>query len=56
MAQADIIYTPDPDAESISSDVAEYNGVLVTTQIPTTPMAAWNWAASSSRASAPCRR
>src|SRR5688572_12114569 len=35
MAQADIIYTPDPDAESISSDVAEFNGVLVTTQIPT---------------------
>ena len=35
MANADIIYTPDPDAESISSDVAEYNGVLVTTQIPT---------------------
>ena len=34
MAHADIIYTPDPDAESISSDVAEYNGVLVTTQIP----------------------
>jgi len=35
MAQADIIYTPDPDTDSISSDVAEYNGVLVTTQIPT---------------------
>jgi enamine deaminase RidA (YjgF/YER057c/UK114 family) len=35
MAHADIIYTPDPDTESISSDVAEFNGVLVTTQIPT---------------------
>ncbi len=35
MANADIIYTPDPDAESISSDVAEFNGVLVSTQIPT---------------------
>ncbi|WP_085678948.1 MULTISPECIES: RidA family protein [unclassified Pseudomonas] len=31
---ADLIYTPDSDAESISSDVAEYNGILVTTQIP----------------------
>ncbi|MFJ4114671.1 RidA family protein [Pseudomonas sp. NPDC089758] len=30
----DIIFTPDSDAESISSDVAEFNGVLVTTQIP----------------------
>ncbi|WP_369991746.1 RidA family protein [Pseudomonas xanthosomatis] len=34
MANADIIYTPDPDADSISSDVAEYNGILVSTQIP----------------------
>ncbi|WP_313731612.1 RidA family protein [Pseudomonas sp.] len=32
---ANILYTPDSDAESISSDVAEYNGILVTTQIPT---------------------
>ncbi|MGN8262124.1 RidA family protein [Pseudomonas sp. SMSB3] len=32
---ASIIYTPDTDAEAISSDVAEFNGVLVTTQIPT---------------------
>ncbi|GLH33159.1 MULTISPECIES: RidA family protein [Pseudomonas] len=31
---ANIIFTPDSDAESISSDVAEFNGVLVTTQIP----------------------
>lgn len=31
---ADLIYTPDSDAESISSDVAEFNGILVTTQIP----------------------
>ncbi|MGE7991366.1 RidA family protein, partial [Pseudomonas sp. NPDC089554] len=34
MAHADIHFTPDPDADSISSDVAEYNGLLVTTQIP----------------------
>jgi len=34
MANPDIIYTPDPDADSISSDVAEYNGILVSTQIP----------------------
>ncbi|MFB4390710.1 MULTISPECIES: RidA family protein [unclassified Pseudomonas] len=34
MAHADIRFTPDPDADSISSDVAEYNGLLVTTQIP----------------------
>ena len=34
MANNDIIYTPDPDADSISSDVAEYNGILVSTQIP----------------------
>lgn len=32
---ADIIFTPDSDSESISSDVAEFNGLLVTTQIPT---------------------
>lgn len=32
---ANILYTPDSDAESISSDVADYNGILVTTQIPT---------------------
>ncbi|EKT4520932.1 RidA family protein [Pseudomonas juntendi] len=32
---ADIIFTPDSDPESISSDVAEFNGLLVTTQIPT---------------------
>ncbi|NIE78265.1 RidA family protein [Pantoea sp. Tr-811] len=32
---AKLIYTPDSDPESISSDVAEYNGILVTTQIPT---------------------
>lgn len=32
---ASIIYTPDTDAEAISSDVAEFNGILVTTQIPT---------------------
>ena len=34
MANTDIIYTPDPEADSISSDVAEYNGILVSTQIP----------------------
>lgn len=32
---ADILFTPDSDPESISSDVAEFNGLLVTTQIPT---------------------
>lgn len=32
---ADIIFTPDSDSESISSDVAEFNGLLVTTQIST---------------------
>ncbi|UVL86862.1 RidA family protein [Pseudomonas sichuanensis] len=35
MVNDGIIFTPDPDADSISSDVAEYNGVLVSTQIPT---------------------
>nr|WP_314487166.1 RidA family protein [uncultured Pseudomonas sp.] len=35
MAHHDITFTPDSDAESISSDVAEFNGLLVTTQIPT---------------------
>ncbi|WP_213881371.1 RidA family protein [Pseudomonas sp. dw_358] len=35
MAHTDIIYTPDPDSDSISSDVAEFNGILVSTQIPT---------------------
>ncbi|MCF5272355.1 RidA family protein, partial [Pseudomonas syringae] len=31
MANADITFTPDPDPESISSDVADFNGVLVST-------------------------
>jgi len=31
---ANLVFTPDSDPESISSDVAEYNGILVTTQIP----------------------
>lgn len=35
MAHHDITFIPDSDAESISSDVAEFNGLLVTTQIPT---------------------
>ncbi|RMP21713.1 Endoribonuclease L-PSP protein [Pseudomonas syringae pv. delphinii] len=35
MANADITFTPDPDADSISSDVADFNGLLVSTQIPT---------------------
>ncbi|WP_312934150.1 RidA family protein [Pseudomonas sp.] len=35
MAHHDITFTPDSDADSISSDVAEFNGLLVTTQIPT---------------------
>ena len=32
---ADILFTPDSDPQSISSDVAQFNGLLVTTQIPT---------------------
>jgi len=35
MTCADITFLPDPDPESISSDVAEFAGLLVTTQIPT---------------------
>jgi enamine deaminase RidA (YjgF/YER057c/UK114 family) len=35
MASQDIIFTPDPDADSISSDVATFNGIMVSTQIPT---------------------
>jgi len=35
MANQDITYTPDPDADSISSDVTEFNGILMSTQIPT---------------------
>jgi enamine deaminase RidA (YjgF/YER057c/UK114 family) len=35
MANQDIIFTPDPDADSISSDVTTFNGIMVTTQIPT---------------------
>lgn len=37
MSQADIDFLPDPDPESISSDVARFQGLLVTTQIPTRP-------------------
>lgn len=35
MANHDIDFIPDPDADSISSDVAGFAGILVSTQIPT---------------------
>lgn len=35
MANHDLTFLPDPDPESISSDVASFGGVLVSTQIPT---------------------
>ena len=35
MANQDITFTPDPDTQSISSDVAGFAGLLVSTQIPT---------------------
>ena len=35
MANQDITYIPDPDPESISSDVTGFGGILVSTQIPT---------------------
>ncbi|WP_295473364.1 RidA family protein [uncultured Pseudomonas sp.] len=35
MANHDIDFLPDPDPESISSDVAGFGGLLVSTQIPT---------------------
>lgn len=35
MANQDITYIPDPDPESISSDVTGIGGLLVSTQIPT---------------------
>ncbi|NUU38491.1 RidA family protein [Pseudomonas sp. C2B4] len=35
MANQDIIFTPDLDQDSISSDVAAFNGILMSTQIPT---------------------
>ena len=35
MANQDITYIPDPDPESISSDVTAFNGILMSTQIPT---------------------
>ncbi|RYZ17282.1 MAG: RidA family protein [Chitinophagaceae bacterium] len=35
MANADITFIPDPDPESISSDVTGFGNLLVSTQIPT---------------------
>lgn len=35
MANSDITFIPDADPESISSDVAAFGGLLVSTQIPT---------------------
>jgi enamine deaminase RidA (YjgF/YER057c/UK114 family) len=35
MANHDLTFIPDPDPESISSDVAGFAGLLVSTQIPT---------------------
>ncbi|MDR9750317.1 RidA family protein [Pseudomonas sp. SZMC_28357] len=37
MATDDLTFIPDPDADSISSDVASFGGLLVSTQIPTRP-------------------
>jgi enamine deaminase RidA (YjgF/YER057c/UK114 family) len=37
MTQSAVDFLPDPDPESISSDVALFQGLLVTTQIPTRP-------------------
>lgn len=37
MTDHDIEFLPDADPESISSDVAVFNGMLVTTQIPSRP-------------------
>lgn len=34
MSQHDLTFIPDPDADSISSDVAGFAGLLVSTQIP----------------------
>ena len=35
MSQHDLTFIPDPDADSISSDVAGFAGLMVSTQIPT---------------------
>lgn len=35
MANQDLTFTPDLDPDSISSDVIGFNGILVSTQIPT---------------------
>ncbi|MFL7966329.1 Enamine deaminase RidA, house cleaning of reactive enamine intermediates, YjgF/YER057c/UK114 family [Pseudomonas sp. NFACC15-1] len=35
MSNPDITFIPDPDADAISSDVAGFGGLLVSTQIPT---------------------
>lgn len=37
MTDHDVAFIPDADPESISSDVASFQGLLVTTQIPTRP-------------------
>lgn len=55
MANQDIIFTPDPDTDSISSDVATFGGIMVSTQIPTRADGSPNSAASPSKASAPCK-
>jgi len=56
MANHDLSYTPDPDADSISSDVIGFNGILVSTQIPTRADGSLELAISPSKASAPCKR
>ncbi|MDH0747804.1 RidA family protein [Pseudomonas sp. GD03842] len=37
MSTQDVVFTPDPDADSISSDVATFGGIMVSTQVPTRP-------------------
>jgi enamine deaminase RidA (YjgF/YER057c/UK114 family) len=35
MTSQDLTFFPDPDADSISSDVADFGGIMVSTQVPT---------------------
>ncbi len=55
MANHDLAFTPDLDPDSISSDVTGFNGILVSTQIPTRADGSLELATSPCKANAPCK-
>jgi hypothetical protein len=56
MTNHDLTFLPDPDPESISSDVAGFGSLLVSTQIPTRADGSLELGITQQSECAPCRR